>query len=99
MSTATPSKASSEAVPTTAWQFTPNDPAGLTNINVPNAGILYVNYEPQQVPKAIYVRHQDGTTTTINEGVNNIPVSAQDFIVWQPFNPSTDSIKLVYQML
>jgi hypothetical protein len=99
MQSATPSQASSEAVPTTSWQLTVNDPAGFTNITVPNAGVLYVFYEPQQPAKAIYVQHQGGSKTAINEGGNTIPVSAQDFIVYQPFNPSTDSIKLGYQML
>ncbi len=90
----------SESFPSTYWMTAPNYPgnAGWTWIVIPAAGNLWVFYEWQQPAAQIYVWHQGGSTTPINQGENNIQVGAQDIIMYQLNNPGSDSIKLGYQL-
>lgn len=103
MSTATSQNTSlntgSVTTPATYWLAITNDGTnGQTSFTVPNAGTLWVLYEPQTPAAQIYVWHQGGTTTPINPGSNSITVGQGDMIVYVLNNPATDSIKLEYQM-
>jgi hypothetical protein len=97
MSTPTPSKASSEAVPSTFWQTTINEIPNQLSISLPKAGLLVVTYTPQQPAKDIYVLHRDNSHHSIQPGVNNVVVEALDEIIWIPFNMSFDVMKLAYE--
>lgn len=85
--------------PATYWLTYVNPSPGYTEIIVPSAGTLWVYYGPATPAKQIYVWHQGGKTTPINPGENTIPVGPGDMILYQLSNPSTDTIKLGYQMI
>ena len=85
--------------PATYWLTYVNPAPGWTEIVVPSGGTLWVYYGPATPAKQIYVWHQGGTTSPINTGENTITVGPGDMIVYQLNNPSTDSIKLGYQMI
>mgnify|MGYP003288078055 CR=1 FL=1 len=88
-----------ETFPSTYWLTYVNPAAGWTEIIVPKGGTLWVYYSYAQPAKQIYVWHQGGSTSPINTGENTIPVGPGDMIIYQLSNPSTDSIKVGYQML
>ena len=89
----------SETFPPTYWLTYLNPSPGYTYIVVPKAGTLWVYYGYQQPAKQIYVWHQGGSTTPINPGENTITVGSGDLILYQLNNPSTDVIKIGYQMI
>lgn len=72
---------------------------GSTLIQVPQAGTLWVFYEYSNAQaELIEVWHQGGSVTPIQLGENNIPVQAGDALVYQLANPSTDLIKIGFQI-
>lgn len=88
-----------ETFPSTYWLTYLNPSPGYTYIVVPQAGNLWVYYGYQQPARQIYVWHQGGSTTPINPGENTVAVGYGDMIIYQLNNPTTDVIKLGYQMV
>ena len=80
--------------------FNSSEMPGATFIGVPSAGTLSViyDYQDDRPAKRIYVQHQGGTQTPINQGQNTVPVSAGDGLVYQLFESNSDSIKIEFQL-
>jgi hypothetical protein len=86
--------------PATYWMLIANlFGDGVTATVIPQAGTLWVFYEPGSAPaKMIEVRHQGGNRTPIHEGENRIAVGSQDRLVYELYQPTKDTIKVGFQL-